>query len=306
MLSQNFIFCFQEELVHWPFAPGDVGALTGVNEMNVAVSTSDNHEESGLIVTKKSISSDDNEENFENSSCFTVPATNLNSEPIQITTPVTSCLMKNMQSTQSSSIITIPQLQAIRFVQTNFQTTVERSAPDTTSKDSSVCTYIQSTSNTTQNQSCISSNLIQNKVCGNQEDIYNELNEDNESQNQTQNIISESLIQQNMQTQSTVLFQQQALLTTPLSRQLIAPIKSQQQSYYPLVMNVASKTNRCMGTQSNNRSSRISNREQNSSRSRNVPKEPLGAVNLERSYQICQAVRKSINYLDYFLKTFHF
>lgn len=254
--------------------------------MNVAVTTSDNQEESGLLINKKS---DDNEENFETSNCFTIPTSNLPSESIQIASPATSCLMKNMHSAQSSSIITIPQLQAIRFVQTNFQTTVERSAPDTTSKDSSVCTYIQSTSNTTQNQSNLSSNVIQNKVCGNQEDIYNELNEENESQNQTHSIISESLIQQNMQTQSTVLFQQQTLL--PLSsRQLITPIKSQQQSFYPMVMNVASKTNRCMGTQNNYRSSRISNRDPNSSRSRNVPKEPLGAVNLERSYQICQAV----------------
>jgi hypothetical protein len=227
------------------------------------------------------------EENSESISCIQLPVTPFRSEALRITAPVTSCLMKNAHTTQSSSIITFPQLQSIRFVQTNFQTTIEHSSSENVPNTAPLCTQIQNSTHETQNNL---NNSVQNTaLCRNQKNIHQEFETETGYQDQIQNNVSQTAIQhQNMQTQSTIVLQQQTLMPLP-SRQIITTLQPNQ-SHYPMIMNVQSKSNRSTGLHNPNRSVRNGNRDQNNGRSRNVTKEPPGAVNLERSYQICQAV----------------
>ncbi|XP_058810478.1 kinesin-related protein 4 isoform X2 [Phymastichus coffea] len=193
------------------------------------------------------------------------------SDGLRISTPVPSCMMKNFHNTHNSSILSFPQIQSIRFVQTNFQTTLEHNSSESINNIPTTCSQLQS-SLEEGNSSC-----------------SNEPRDENSVLKHLQNIPSKNAIHaQNSLTHNTVVFQQQSL--HPLSsRQLITTLQQHHQSHVPLVMNVSSRNNRT-GIHSNHRFSRTGNREQVNSRSRNMTKEPPGAVNLERSYQICQAV----------------
>ncbi|XP_011505775.1 PREDICTED: putative Polycomb group protein ASXL3 [Ceratosolen solmsi marchali] len=288
--NENNISNDREELqVPWPLV---AAALDNTVPTNITITTSNDCNNSQSFINQKIPLHQDElvniEENSESISCIQLPVTPFRSEALRITAPVTSCLMKNAHTTQSSSIITFPQLQSIRFVQTNFQTTIEHSSSENIPNTASLCTQIQTSTHEPQNNL---SNAVQSTaLCKNQKDIHHEFDVENEYQDQLQNALSQTAIQhQNMQTQSTIVLQQQTLLPLP-SRQIITTLQPNQQSHYPMIMNVQSKGNRNTGMQNTHRSVRSGNRDQNNGRSRNVTKEPPGAVNLERSYQICQAV----------------
>ena len=97
--------------------------------------------------------------------------------------------------------------------------------------------------------------------------------------------------------QGAIVIQHQGNAIPAQTRQIVTAIQPQtqqtvQQQQFPTVT-ISSRSARSSG-QGGQRASRSSNKEQGGGRSRSSTKEPPGAVNLERSYQICQAV--SINF----------
>ncbi|KAJ8687356.1 hypothetical protein QAD02_023150 [Eretmocerus hayati] len=284
----------EKDALQVPWPPVSV-ALDNTEPSNVTITALHECDESQSLTDEKIAGEQEHlmnemEDDPESINCIQIPVTHLNSEALNIQAPVTSCLMKNVHTTSSSSIITFPQLQSIRLVQTNFQTTIEHSSSNSIANTSSLCAQIQSsTSITQQSQNSLNNTVQSTNFPVHQKDIIGqEMNSDNQFQNQTIKAIpGNPMQQQNMQTQSTLVLQQQTLL--PLSpQQVITTVQPQNQTSFP-VMNVPPKISRNSGSQGVHRS-RSGNREQNGGRSRNVTKEPPGAVNLERSYQICQAV----------------
>lgn len=103
-------------------------------------------------------------------------------------------------------------------------------------------------------------------------------------------------------TQGAIMIQHQGTAISPQTRQIVTamqaqPQQSQQtaiiQQQFPTVAMTA-RSARSSG-QSGQRSLRSGSKEQSGGRSRINTKEPPGAVNLERSYQICQAVILDLN-----------
>lgn len=222
--------------------------------------------------------------NVESVNCIQLPVvqgTPFQSDSLAIGTPGTSCIMKNFQS-QSSPIIAFPQLQSIRFVQTSFHS--DQTAAPALNSTSSITGQLQ-TQQTTNSQI---------NIMRTQEEVV-QLNAQNNTtrnvrtnvtQNPVPNVVPAAIGVQQNRAQNTIVIQQQA--SAPAQpRQVVATI--QQQQYPGTTVTVSSRTSRS-NNQGSQRGSRNTNKEQGGGRSRTTTKEPPGAVNLERSYQICQAV----------------
>lgn len=283
----------QEELqVPWPLV---AAALDGSVAANITVATQDE-----CIETPTSTDSTNPpqpyinaDSNVESVNCIQLPVvqgTPFQSEGLAIGTPGTSCIMKNFQS-QSSPIITFPQLQSIRFVQTSFHS--DQNTTPTLNSTSPITAQVQNQQTTTP----------QVNIMRTQEEVV-QLNAQNNNARNIRSSVAQNQVQPNTVTaaigvqpqnrpQNTIVIQHQA--STPAQpRQVVATIQQQQ---YPgaTVAAVPARSSRS-NTQGNQRGSRSTNKEQGGGRSRSATKEPPGAVNLERSYQICQAVIRRITF----------
>lgn len=280
---------WQEDLqVPWPLV---AAALDSSIPTNTTVTCINDCNSLELHSNKKVLQIEDkasSKEPFDNVTRIQIPVTSFTPDSLRLSAPVTSCLMKNVHTSQSSSILTFPQLQSIRFVQTNFQTTIEQS--------SSESQIHNSTGITQQLENKINNYPQGSLLCRNQRDLFS-VEEGTESESPVRNQKSGSAFQQqNMLTQSTVVLQQQTLL--PLQSHQFITALHPQQPHYPMMMNI-SKTNRSTGINNNHRSPKNVNKDHGNGRPRNITKEPPGAVNLERSYQICQAVSILILYTEF-------
>ncbi|XP_076223970.1 transcriptional regulator additional sex combs isoform X1 [Nomia melanderi] len=277
----------QEELqVPWPLV---AAALDGSVAANITVTTQDECNDTPTTTdsTTQSQQFINADSNVESVNCIQLPVvqgTPFQSDSLAIGTPGTSCIMKNFQS-QSSPIIAFPQLQSIRFVQTSFHS--DQTAAPALNSTSSITGQLQ-TQQTTNSQI---------NIMRTQEEVV-QLNAQNNAtrnvrtnvaQNPVPNVVPAAIGVQQNRAQNTIVIQQQA--SAPAQpRQVVATI--QQQQYPGTTVAVSSRTSRS-NNQGSQRGSRNTNKEQGGGRSRTTTKEPPGAVNLERSYQICQAVIQS-------------
>lgn len=277
----------QEELqVPWPLV---AAALDGSVAANITVTTQDecNETPTSTDSTNPSQQFINADSNVESVNCIQLPVvqgTPFQSEGLAIGTPGTSCIMKNFQS-QSSPIIAFPQLQSIRFVQTNFHS--DQNTASSLNSTSPINAQIQNQQNTTSQVNIMRTQeeVVQlNTQNNNTRNIRN-----NMIQNQVPNTVTAAIsVQPQNRAQNTIVIQHQASAPTQ-PRQVVATI--QQQQYPGGTVAVSSRSSRS-NNQGNQRGSRNNNKEQGG-RSRSTTKEPPGAVNLERSYQICQAVIQS-------------
>ncbi|XP_076278995.1 transcriptional regulator additional sex combs isoform X1 [Lasioglossum baleicum] len=278
----------QEELqVPWPLV---AAALDGSVAANITVTTQDECNDTPTTTDATTTQSQqfiNADSNVESVNCIQLPVvqgTPFQSEGLAIGTPGTSCIMKNFQS-QSSPIIAFPQLQSIRFVQTSFHS------------DQTAAAALNSTSPITGQLQTQQTTNSQVNIMRTQEEVV-QLNPQNNStrtvrsnvtQNPIPNVVPAAIGVQQNRAQNTIVIQQQA--SAPAQpRQVVATI--QQPQYPGATVAVTSRTSRS-NNQGSQRGSRNSNKEQGGGRSRSTTKEPPGAVNLERSYQICQAVIQS-------------
>ncbi|KAK1128790.1 hypothetical protein K0M31_019939 [Melipona bicolor] len=278
----------QEELqVPWPLV---AAALDGSVATNITVTTQDECNETPTSTDSTNppqqfINADSNVESVNCIQLPVVQGTPFQSEGLAIGTPGTSCIMKNFQS-QSSPIIAFPQLQSIRFVQTSFHS--DQNAASTLNNTSPITAQIQNQQNTTSQVNIMRTQeeVVQLSTQNNSaRNIRNNVN-----QNQVPNTVTAAIgIQPSNRAQNTIVIQHQASAPTQ-PRQVVATI--QQHQYPGATVAVSSKSSRS-NNQGSQRGSRNSNKEQGGGRSRSTTKEPPGAVNLERSYQICQAVIQS-------------
>ncbi|KAF3429684.1 hypothetical protein E2986_02185 [Frieseomelitta varia] len=278
----------QEELqVPWPLV---AAALDGSVATNITVTTQDECNETPTSTDSTNppqqfINADSNVESVNCIQLPVVQGTPFQSEGLAIGTPGTSCIMKNFQS-QSSPIIAFPQLQSIRFVQTSFHS--DQNAASTLNNTSPITAQIQNQQNTTSQVNIMRTQeeVVQLSTQNNNaRNIRNNVN-----QNQVPNTVTAAIgIQPPNRAQNTIVIQHQASAPTQ-PRQVVATI--QQHQYPGATVAVSSKSSRS-NNQGSQRGSRNSNKEQGGGRSRSTTKEPPGAVNLERSYQICQAVIQS-------------
>ncbi|CAK9831738.1 Polycomb protein Asx [Anthophora retusa] len=278
----------QEELqVPWPLV---AAALDGSVAANITVTTQDECNEAPTSTDSANppqqfINADSNVESVNCIQLPVVQGTPFQSEGLAIGTPGTSCIMKNFQS-QSSPIITFPQLQSIRFVQTSFHS--DQNTASTLNNTSPITAQIQNQQNTTSQVNIMRTQeeVVQiNAQNNNTRNIRN-----NVTQNQVPNTVTAAIgVQPQNRAQNTIVIQHQA--SAPAQpRQVVATI--QQQQYPGATVAVSSRSSRS-NNQGSQRGSRNNNKEQGGGRSRSTTKEPPGAVNLERSYQICQAVIQS-------------
>ncbi|XP_006624946.1 putative Polycomb group protein ASXL3 isoform X2 [Apis dorsata] len=275
----------QEELqVPWPLV---AAALDGSVAANITVTTQDECNETPTSTDSTNppqqfINADSNVESVNCIQLPVVQGTPFQSESLAIGTPGTSCIMKNFQS-QSSPIIAFPQLQSIRFVQTNFHS--DQNTASSLNSTSPINAQIQNTTSQVNIMRTQEEVVQLNTQNNNTRNIRN-----NVIQNQVPNTVTAAIsVQPQNRTQNTIVIQHQASAPTQ-PRQVVATI--QQQQYPGGTVTVSSRSSRS-SNQSNQRGSRSNNKEQGGGRSRSTTKEPPGAVNLERSYQICQAVIQS-------------
>lgn len=260
-----------------------VTSLDGSVAANITVTT---HDETSTTTDSTNPSQFiTSEAHTEPINCIQLPmvqSTPFQSETLAIGTPVTNCLMKNLP-TQSSPIIAFPQLQSIRFLQTSFHSGhgAQNAIP------AQIQTPQQQVSIVRPHEEIVQIGT-QNSV------VHNTLQNGVQNQNPTpDNLQTAVTVQhQNHGAANAIVIQHQTPIAAQ-SRQIVATLQSQQPQQqtqqYPVVA-VSSRPSR--STQGGQRS-RASNKEQGG-RARSSTKEPPGAVNLERSYQICQAV--SINF----------
>nr|XP_034191033.1 polycomb protein Asx isoform X1 [Osmia lignaria] len=283
----------QEELqVPWPLV---AAALDGSVAANITVTTQDecNDAPTSTDSTNPPQQFINADSNVESMNCIQLPVvqgTPFQSEGLAIGTPGTSCIMKNFQS-QSSPIIAFPQLQSIRFVQTSFHS--DQNTTPTLNSTSPITAQIQNQQNTSSQVNIMRTQeeIVQlNAQTNNTRNIRN-----NVTQNQVSNTVTAAIgVQPQSRAQNTIVIQHQTSASTQ-PRQVVATIQQQQQQQqqYPgATVAVSSRSSRS-SNQGSQRGSRSSNKEQGGGRSRSSTKEPPGAVNLERSYQICQAVIQS-------------
>ncbi|XP_011264025.1 polycomb protein Asx isoform X2 [Camponotus floridanus] len=290
----------QEELqVPWPLV---AAALDGSVAANITVTTQDECSETSTTdSTTASQQFINTDTNVESVNCIQLPVvqgTTFQSDGLAISTPGNSCIMKSLQS-QSPPIITFPQLQSIRFVQTSFNPEQDTTSLITNNSPTISAQPQQSTTaqiNMIRTQDTITQiNTQNNNTCNNvnQNAIA--------TQSQVQNTLSTTMgIQSQTRAQNAIVIQHQTAASTQ-SRQIAAAVhqqqpqqqqqQQQQQQYVGSSITISSRPSR-ISNQSSQRSSR-NNKEQGGNRSRSSTKEPPGAVNLERSYQICQAVIQS-------------
>ncbi|CAL7952075.1 unnamed protein product [Xylocopa violacea] len=277
----------REELqVPWPLV---AAALDGSVAANITVTAQDECNETPTSTDSTNppqqfINADSNVESVNCIQLPVVQGTPFQSEGLAIGTPGTSCIMKNFQS-QNSPIIAFPQLQSIRFVQTSFHS--DQTTAPTLNSTSPITAQIQNQQNAAPQVNIMRTQeeVVQlNAQNNNARNIRN-----NVAQNQVPNTVTAAIgVQPQNRAQNTIVIQHQA--STPAQpRQVVATIQQQQ---YPGTTVVSSRSSRS-NNQGTQRGSRNNNKEQGGGRSRSTTKEPPGAVNLERSYQICQAVIQS-------------
>lgn len=235
---------------------------------------------------------------MESVNCIQLPVvqgTAFQSDGLAISTPGTGCVMKSLQS-QSSPIIAFPQLQSIRFVQTSFHP--EQETTSSLNNSSTISAQVQPQPSTT----------AQVNMIRTQDTIAQINTQNNNARNNVQNIVAtQGQVQNTLSTAMGVQSQNRAQNAIVIQHQTAAPVQprqiatavhqqqqqsqQQQQQYAGPSVTVSSRPSR-VSNQGSQRGSRNSNKEQGG-RSRSSTKEPPGAVNLERSYQICQAVNSS-------------
>ncbi|XP_043249243.1 polycomb protein Asx-like isoform X2 [Colletes gigas] len=277
----------QEELqVPWPLV---AAALDGSVAANITVTTQDECNDTPTTTdsTNQSQQFINADSNVESVNCIQLPVvqgTPFQSESLAIGTPGTSCIMKNFQS-QSSPIIAFPQLQSIRFVQTSFHSDQNVAPPLNSTSPISAQLPNQQNTNSQVNIMRTQEEVQLNPQNNNARNVRS-----NVTQNQVPNTVPATIgVQPQNRPQNTIVIQHQA--STPAQpRQVVATI--QQQQYPGATVAVSSRSSRSTN-QGSQRGSRNNNKEQGGGRSRSTTKEPPGAVNLERSYQICQAVIQS-------------
>ncbi|KZC10733.1 Polycomb protein Asx [Dufourea novaeangliae] len=283
----------QEELqVPWPLV---AAALDGSVAANITVTTQDECNETPTTTDttaqpQQFINADSNVEPAVN--CIQLPVvqgTPFQSESLAIGAPTASCIMKNFQP-QSSPIIAFPQLQSIRFVQTSFHS--DQTATPVLNSTAPITGQLPNQQQTTNSQVNImrtQEEVVQLNVQNNV--ARNNVRTNVVTQNQVPNVVPAVTIgvQQN-RPQNAIVIQQQATAPSAQPRPVVATI--QQQPFPGATVPVSSRTSRS-NNQGGQRGSRSNNKEQGGGRSRSTTKEPPGAVNLERSYQICQAVIQS-------------
>lgn len=278
-----------EELqVPWPLV---AAALDGSVAANITVTTQDDCNDSS---TSNEIDTVAQAQGISNAkpgdrapeaiNCVQIPVErgpSYQADTLPVGTPVTTCLLNDIQS-DSPPIIAFPQLQSIRFVQTSFH-------PGQTNSNS-VPIPIQNKQSPSPQLSGV----------GSQEEAVVQISSSPSivaRSNATSNVLPRGQIQSSpvcvpslnqSRGQSALVVQQQAPIV-PQSRQIVSAAVQQQ---YPATVAVPSRSAR-PASQGGQRGSRSSNKEQGGGRSRSSTKEPPGAVNLERSYQICQAVIQS-------------
>ncbi|XP_074103481.1 transcriptional regulator additional sex combs isoform X2 [Cotesia typhae] len=235
-----------------------------------------------------------NETSTESVNCISLPvvqSTPFQSDGMTISAPVTSCLLKNVQTSQSPPIIAFPTLQPIRFVPTRLHTSHDNTP--TTTLTSTLPTRIstQQHSQTTHHVNVARSTeeivqLAQNNMA--RVNPTNNINIRSNSIQPHQHVQATASVTTAGHPQSAIVVQHHTPIPVTQSRPIVANMQPQQFTN----TNVTARSARSSGPGSY-RGSRNGNKEQSSSRSRSSTKEPPGAVNLERSYQICQAVIQS-------------
>ncbi|XP_076163066.1 transcriptional regulator additional sex combs isoform X2 [Ptiloglossa arizonensis] len=278
----------QEELqVPWPLV---AAALDGSVAANITVTTQDECNDTPTTTdsTNQPQQFINADSNVESVNCIQLPVvqgTPFQSESLTIGTPGTSCIMKNFQS-QSSPIIAFPQLQSIRFVQTSFHS--DQNAAPPLNSTSPISAQLPNQQNTNSQVNIMRTQDDVAQLNGQNNNARNVRN--NVTQNQVPNTVPATIgVQSQNRAQNTIVIQHQASAPTQ-PRQVVATI--QQQQYPGATVAVSSRSSRSTN-QGSQRGSRNNNKEQGGGRSRSTTKEPPGAVNLERSYQICQAVIQS-------------
>lgn len=240
--------------------------------------------------------------NVESVNCIQLPVvqgTTFQSDGLAISTR-SSCVMKSLQS-QSPPIITFPHLQSIRFVQTSFNP--EQDATSLLTNNSpTISAQLQPQQSTTAQINMIRTQDTITQINTQNNNTCNNVNQNAiVTQGQVQNTLSTTMgIQSQNRAQNAIVIQHQTAASAQ-PRQIAAVMhqqqqqqqqpqqqQTQQQQYAGSSVTIPSRSSR-VSNQGSQRGSR-NNKEQGGSRSRSSTKEPPGAVNLERSYQICQAV----------------
>ncbi|XP_070157800.1 polycomb group protein Asx isoform X1 [Polyergus mexicanus] len=294
----------REELqVPWPLV---AAALDGSVAANITVTTQDECSETSTTTDSTTPSQQfiNANTNVESVNCIQLPVvqgTTFQSDGLAISTPGNSCVMKNLQS-QSPPIITFPQLQSIRFVQTSFNP--EQDATSLLTNNSpTISAQLQPQQSTTAQINMIRMQDTITPINTQNSNTCNNVNQNAiVTQGQVQNTLSTTMgIQSQNRTQNAIVIQHQTAASAQ-PRQIAAAMhqqqqqqpqqqQPQQQQYAGSSLTIPSRSSR-VSNQGSQRGSR-NNKEQGGSRSRSSTKEPPGAVNLERSYQICQAVIQS-------------
>lgn len=293
----------QEELqVPWPLV---AAALDGSVAANITVTTQDECSETSTTTDSTNPSQQfiNTDTNVEPVNCIQLPVVQgaaFQPDGMAINTPGTSCVMKSLQSSQSPPIIAFPQLQSIRFVQTGFPPQEQETTSTLNNSSTISAAQLQPQPNTnaqvnmirTQDTIAQVNTQNNNSARGNVQNII-------ATQGQVQNALSTPLgVQSQNRAQNAIVIQHQTA-TSAQPRQIASAVhqpqpqpqsqqQQQQQQYAGPSVTVSSRSSR-VSNQGSQRGSRNNNKEQGG-RSRSSTKEPPGAVNLERSYQICQAV----------------
>ncbi|XP_012274048.1 putative Polycomb group protein ASXL3 isoform X2 [Orussus abietinus] len=255
-------------------------------------------------------------------SCIQLPVVQggpFHPEALTIGTPVTSCLMKTMQSSQSPPMIAFPQLQSIRFVQTSFHAgaqglstpaaalpmQLQQQQPPPPQQQPQQQPQPQPQPQQPQQVGIVRAQE-EVPICPGGPVPRNATNNGNANTNNGNvgrgpipgNVTTALGVQAQSRGQSAIVVQHQAPITAQ-PRQIVATIQQpgpgpgpgpQPPQYPPVAAPPRSSRSTAQGGQ---RGSRAGGKEQGGGRSRSSTKEPPGAVNLERSYQICQAVIQS-------------
>lgn len=282
-------------------------ALDGSVAANITVTTQDECNETSTTTDSTTPSQQfiNADTNVESVNCIQLPVvqgTTFQSDGLAISTPGSSCVMKSLQS-QSPPIITFPQLQSIRFVQTSFNP--EQDATSLLTNNSpTISAQLQPQQSTTAQINMIRTQDTITQINTQNNNTCNNVNQNAiVTQGQVQNTLSTTMgIQSQNRAQNAIVIQHQTAASAQ-PRQIAAVVHQQQQQqqqqsqqqqtqqqqqYAGSSITIPSRSSR-VSNQGSQRGSR-NNKEQGGSRSRSSTKEPPGAVNLERSYQICQAV----------------
>lgn len=266
----------QEELqVPWPLV---AAALDGSVAANITVTTHDDCSDTSTTTDSSSAHFVTAESNADSVIHLPVVQTSgpfQGAETLAISAPVSNCLMKSVQS-PSPPIIAFPQLQSIRFVQTSF---AAQNAVQSVNAPAQLQVQLQNQAQTSAQQV----NIVRTQNDEQLVHLSAPTVQNNVAAAQVQNSLQAVAVQQQSRPQNAIVVQQH-----PNARQIVATAQQAQQQF-PTTVTVPARAPRSSGN-GGQRNSRGGNKEQNGGRSRSSTKEPPGAVNLERSYQICQAV----------------